>query len=519
MLRRPLSLSEAIQSALRSNLDIEIEKLNRAAAGQAFKAAQGYLDPVFRWTSGLESRNTPTSSVLVGAGGRLSEHLLAQNFYLRQRLPWQGSALSLDFENARQSTSNPFVSLNPFVNSRLLVGLSVPLLRNRAIDRERAEVRIRRKQLDVSEAEFEQRVIEIIARVEQAYWDLVAAREAVEVAREAVELGREQLARTQRMVASQTLAPVEISAAEAELERRIDSYYTSLNALTEVENALKLLLAANRNEPLWNEEIIPTEVMTLEPPEAEDLRLAVAQALERRAEVRALKARQQAARVQSDLSAEQVKPQLNLVAGYANAGLAGSISARENPFSEASRVSAIRLNEISALLGLPPVPGMSFGGLPEVLVGGYGTALSNLFARRYQTFQAGLTLDLNLRNRTAEAGLAQARLAERRLQLEQARLEQLIEMQVRNALQALQTARQRIRAAEASARAAREKLDSEVRLFQAGESTNFLVLTRQNEYADSRRRAVVARLEANKAVSRLRQAMGLTLQAHGIRLE
>lgn len=519
MLRRPLSLSEAIQSALRSNLDIEIEKLNRAAAGQAFKAAQGYLDPVFRWTSGLESRNTPTSSVLVGAGGRLSEHLLAQNFYLRQRLPWQGSALSLDFENARQSTSNPFVSLNPFVNSRLLVGLSVPLLRNRVIDRERAEVRIRRKQLDVSEAEFEQRVIEIIARVEQAYWDLVAAREAVEVAREAVELGREQLARTQRMVASQTLAPVEISAAEAELERRIDSYYTSLNALTEVENALKLLLAANRNEPLWNEEIIPTEVMTLEPPEAEDLRLAVAQALERRAEVRALKARQQAARVQSDLSAEQVKPQLNLVAGYANAGLAGSISARENPFSEASRVSAIRLNEISALLGLPPVPGMSFGGLPEVLVGGYGTALSNLFARRYQTFQAGLTLDLNLRNRTAEAGLAQARLAERRLQLEQARLEQLIEMQVRNALQALQTARQRIRAAEASARAAREKLDSEVRLFQAGESTNFLVLTRQNEYADSRRRTVVARLEANKAVSRLRQAMGLTLQAHGIRLE
>ncbi|MGB9606691.1 MAG: TolC family protein, partial [Bryobacteraceae bacterium] len=113
---------------------------------------------------------------------------------------------------------------------------------------------------------------------------------------------------------------------------------------------------------------------------------------------------------------------------------------------------------------------------------------------------------------------AQARLAERRLALEQARLEQLIQMQVRNALQALETARQRIRAAEASARAAKDKLDSEGRLFQAGESTNFMVLTRQNEYADSRRREVVARLEANKAVSRLRQAMGLTLEAYGIKL-
>jgi len=518
MVRRPLSLSEAIQTALRSNLEIEIERVSTATAQQAVKAAQGYLDPVFRWTPVLESRNTPTSSILMGAGGRLSERLLAQNFYLRQRLPWQGASLGLDFENARQSTSNPFVSLNPFINSRLVFSVSLPLLRGRAVDRERGELRIRSKQLDGSEAEFEQRVNEVVSRVEQAYWDLVAAREAVEVLRESVELAREQLARTRRMVESQTLAPVEISAAEAELERRVDSYYTGLNLLTEAENGLKMLLAGGRQEELWNEEIIPTEVKMIEPPEADDLRSAVAAALARRPELRALKARQQAAHVQTELSAEMVKPQLNLVAGYANAGLAGTVSARENPFSEASRISAIRLNELSALAGLPPVPVVSFGGLPDILVGGYGTALSNLFARRYQTFQAGLSLDLNLRNRAAEANLAQARLAERRLALEQTRLEQLIEMQVRNALQALETARQRIRAAEASARAAKEKLDSEVRLFQAGESTNFMVLTRQNEYSDSRRREVVARLEANKAVSRLRLAMGLTLEAHGIKL-
>jgi outer membrane protein TolC len=83
----------------------------------------------------------------------------------------------------------------------------------------------------------------------------------------------------------------------------------------------------------------------------------------------------------------------------------------------------------------------------------------------------------------------------------------------------METARQRIVAAEASARAAKEKLDSETRLFQTGESTNFLVLTRQNEYADSRRREVVAHLDSNKAVSRLRQALGATLEAHKIRVQ
>jgi outer membrane protein TolC len=53
------------------------------------------------------------------------------------------------------------------------------------------------------------------------------------------------------------------------------------------------------------------------------------------------------------------------------------------------------------------------------------------------------------------------------------------------------TAQPRIRAAEASVRAAREKLDSEIRLHQTGESTNFQVLTRQKEYADSRLRLVL----------------------------
>jgi outer membrane protein TolC len=118
--------------------------------------------------------------------------------------------------------------------------------------------------------------------------------------------------------------------------------------------------------------------------------------------------------------------------------------------------------------------------------------------------------------RTAEANLGQTLIDEKRIKLERARTEQAIEAQVRGALQGIQTARQRIAAAEASARAAKEKLDSEQRLYQTGESTNFLVLTRQNEYADSRHREVVARLDFNKSVARLEQALGTTLVTHNI---
>jgi outer membrane protein TolC len=75
----------------------------------------------------------------------------------------------------------------------------------------------------ISETDFELRVIDAVARVEQAYWDLVAARQAVQVAEDGVKLGQEQLARTERQIAAGTLAPVEISLARSEFERRRDS--------------------------------------------------------------------------------------------------------------------------------------------------------------------------------------------------------------------------------------------------------------------------------------------------------
>jgi outer membrane protein TolC len=53
-------------------------------------------------------------------------------------------------------------------------------------------------------------------------------------------------------------------------------------------------------------------------------------------------------------------------------------------------------------------------------------------------------------------------------------------------------------------------------MFQTGESTNFLVLTRQNEYADSRHRVVAATVDFNKAVAALEQAEGTTLKEHGV---
>jgi HAE1 family hydrophobic/amphiphilic exporter-1 len=427
-----------------------------------------------------------------------------------------GTTIQPYFENNRLSTTNPFVGLSPATTSRLGVTFIQPLVRNLRTDPQRGEIRIRSKNVEISQSDFQLRVIDVVSLVEGAYWNLVAARQDAAVKADYVEWGREQLARTKRQIDAGTLAPIESSAAEAELDRRLDTYYSSVGVITESENALKTLLSGGRQNEIWNDVIIPIDQKPETPGALPELKDAVTQALAQRVELKGLDLRKDNTATQKELSLNKMKPQVNLVANYYSSGLGGSLLSGTNPFSAGNDALYARLNQLSAANGLPPLTPPAFGGTPDFLVGGYGTTLNNIFGTRYHTVQGGLQIEWNPRNRTAQAELQQAVLAERRIELERSRNEQLIAAQVRNALQGIQTARQRIEAAEASARAAKDKLDSEIRLFQTGESTNFLVLTRQNEYADSRSRVVVANLDFNKALARLRQSIGSSLQHYSI---
>ena len=513
-----LTLADAVELALKNNLDIEIERTNPALNRLAIKGALGVFDPTLHYAPGFENRKTPTSSSLQGINGLLAERAFTQNASVRWKTPFEGSSVGLDFNNNRQTTNSPFAGLTPFYNSQLVLSYLQPLWRNRLIDRDRNEIRIRRKNLDISELDFKVRVIDVVTRVEQAYWDLVAARQDVTVTHDAVDLASEQYNRNQRMIDSGSLAPVELSASRAELERRRDAYFASLGTVTEIENNLKSLLTPNRSATLWSEQVIPLDLKSPAPPPTADVKDAVTQAIAQRPELKQLILRQESNAYDQQFAADQTKPKIDFQANYVNSGLAGAVNTAPNPFAASLNPLFDRLNQLSAAAGLPPIPTGSSTGLPSSVIGGYGTALGSVFGGNYQTVSVGLSIDFTLHNRAAQAQEAQSAITGKRLKLEQSRFEQAVEAQVRNALQAIQTARQRISAAETSEAAAKEKLDSETRLFQTGESTNFLVLTRQNEYLDARRRTVVARLESNRATARLEQALGATLSTYHIDL-
>ena len=519
ILERRLTLEQALELAFRANLDVAIERTNVDTASEGIRAARGGFDPVLRWQPSAGDSNTPVASSLDGAAGLLTQHSAGQSFAWHQKSPWNGLQLDAEFDSSRVTSANPFVSLSPFYTTQLTLTVTQPLLRGRALDGERALVRIRSNNRDASAAQLEIRALDVAARTELAYWDLVAARRQSSVDAEAANLAKAQLEQDRRKIAAGSLPSVELSAAEAALEARLDDLYRSTGAVTEAENNLKTLLTADRRDTLWDDQIVPADCGAVAPPVVIEVVEAMAEALRRRPELRVIDANLAANDVEKKQNADLVKPQMNLVASYSLAGLAGRIRQTPDPFTAVATPLYQRVDALSAAAGLPVLPTPATGVLPNSLGGGLGSSLSNLFGGSYQTFQAGVAFDFTIHNRAAEAGLAGSAVAEKRLHLMRDRAELAIQAQVRNALQSLETARQRMRAADAGAQAARDKLDSETRLFETGESTNFLVLTRQTDYSAARRRQVEADTAFNKAVSQYETALGTTLASRGIRVE
>jgi HAE1 family hydrophobic/amphiphilic exporter-1 len=178
----------------------------------------------------------------------------------------------------------------------------------------------------------------------------------------------------------------------------------------------------------------------------------------------------------------QAKPQVDLIAGFQAQGLAGELSRRSSPIPGAP----------------PPSADNPFGG-------GLETSLSNL--KDFRSYRIGVSISLPLRNRTAEANIGRTQAVSRQLDQQKRMMVQGIVADVRNATQAVETARKRVEAAHASVMAAEEQLKGEEQKFAAGLSTNFFVLQRQNELSIARGNELRAKTDYNKARADLQRVM------------
>ena len=490
----PISLQDAITLALQNNNDIDSSRIGVQISEFNLRAAQGVYDPNFVSENYYESRTTPTASTIGGAtNGAVTQRSLTGGFGVNGFSPWQGGSYSLDFSSSRTTTTNQNSFLNPQYPSLLSLTYTQPLFRGRGIDNNRRTIEIAKKNLSLSDAQFRQRAIEVIALVEQAYWDLAYSLRNLQVQIDAVKQARVQLESNQRLVAKGVLAPIDIIAANAQITTFEQNVYTAQQAVTQAENTLKTLMLPDRSNDVWTRALVPVSPVEVEVPHV-PLEQAVSAALVNRQEISQLRTSAEINKINEKFYRDQTKPQVDLVGSYSANGLAGATTPRAvDPTTGQLRV-------------------------PDNLIGGYFKSLGNLIQQDYPTYRVGVTISLPFGNRTAKANLGRTLAEGTQIENQRAQTEQNIEADVRNALQTLRSAEARLQAAVATRASAEQLFESEQRQFRAGTSTVFLVFQRQTTLISARANELQAQTDLNKAVSTFQRVLGTTLTANSVEI-
>lgn len=514
----PLTLNEAIRLALENNNDIDSSRVNVEKAEFDLTAARGAYDPVFSSESYFERRETPVSSLLGGGGtgSLIVQKDLTGTFRVGGFSPRGGGSYQLDFSSRWLTTTDRLSALSPQYPTSLNFSYTQPLMRGRSFDERRHRVEIAKKNLSLTDAQFRQRAIEVITGVQQAYWDHAFALRNLQVQSDAVQEARTQLESNRRRVEQGSLAPIDIVEAETQVANFEQNVYLAQEGVMRAENALKMLVLPDRGDPLWSRALLPVSPVNLEPPRI-SLADAVGAALSSRSEVAQVNTSSEINGLNTRYFRNQAKPQVDLFGSYSSLGLAGTaVPTGSDPITAATAALQQRVDELSVRAGLPPLPPPATFGVSDELVGGYGQSLTNLFQQNYPTFRLGVRITLPFKNRTAEANLGRT-LAERRgIKNQRAQLEQLIEVDVRNAIQALRSGEARLAAAASGRETAEKQYLSEQRKFETGSSTVFLVFERQTRLVAARGRELQAQTDLNKAIAEFQRATGSTFEANSI---
>jgi HAE1 family hydrophobic/amphiphilic exporter-1 len=527
-----LTLNEAIRRALENNNEIEVARADVRLAEQTLNALNGVFDPVFTYTPEYNNSVRPVTNIFGGAGsgGNVTTTSYNNDAAVTKQFGSGGGNFTYFFNNTRESTSAQNTSLNPFYSSAQGIQFNQPLWRNRSIDSNRRQIRIQRKRLEQTDADFRLRTINVISQVQSAYWDLVFAlrNEQNQIAN--VKLAQENFRRTEASVAAGASAPLQRAEIETELATRESSLLLANQQVTFAENALKNLLFKDPLSPDWSRAIIPTDQPSFEETPL-NLETALKEARENRPEMRRLRLEEDVNDINLQFYRNQTKPRVDLVGTFQTNGLAGTVNPNlietesspligGDPNTNSSAFLLQQINALRAAQGLTPVVAPvvppSAVPLPQQFIGGYGQTLQNLFSFDTRQIVVSAVIQFPFKNRTAEANLAFARIQREQLAATTRSQEQVIEVEVRNSVQAVETARRRVLAARAALRSAEEQLAGERRLYQVGRSTTFLLFQRENALVNAQNQELQAQTDYNKALADLQRATSTTLRSNNV---
>jgi len=448
------------------------------------------FDPAIVGQLNWTHQTTPqTNTVVTGANSLISNTGIA-NVGIAQGFS-TGTQVSLAFNNDHQSLNSLRNNYDPFTGSSLGLTVTQPLLRGFGSSLNRRFIHIANNNQKITSLLFEQQLIATVYGVTRLYTDLVALYEDVKNKEGSLALSQKLFTDTQAQVEEGTLARVEMTRANASVFSSRQDLINARGLLEEQEAILKTVLTktGNQDPQVQAARIIPTDALGV--PEKEEIRPIqdlLSEAMAHRPDLSQANLQIENSEIGLKGSRNAVLPEVDLVGVAQNNGLAGTL----NP---------------------------SLSGADASLVGGYGTALDQIFTRKFPTYGIGLQVTLPIKNRIAEADLARDEIQLRQSQVRLRQLQNQARLEVEDSLIAMRRARSSYEAAVQARLLQEESLDAEQQKFSVGASTSFFVIQYESLVAQAKSTEVAAKSAYVKARAALQRATGAILSDNNITVE
>lgn len=468
---RSLSLDECIQEALKNNIDIQIERYNPEISRFTLDASYGYYDPVF--TSELIHQNNVREAGGVSDIGipftSNATRTDSFNTGLKGVTP-SGMNISL-LGNFRGTTSFQSGTQTNFNDGVTLLSVRQPLLKNFWTDQGRTTIKVNKHNLKISELGVQFIIMDVVTKVEQAYYDLVFARDNVKVQEKSLELNQQFFNETKRKVEVGTLAPLEEKLAESQVAKIKADLLLARNNVSARQSILKGLLRSDF-AAWYGVELVPTDKLSIEPA-VFNLSDSWQKGTTLRPDLAQLKLEIEKNEILLKYDYNQLFPSLDVFGTYGRNGLAANSS----------------------------------GVFSDLGSGNFGSdSIGVIF-----TIPLSRVRERNLYNATKELKTQSI--------LRLKKLEETVVVQIHDAIQAAKTAYERVGATRSATVYAQSAFDAEQKKLAAGTSTSFVVLQLQSALTVAQSAEIQAVVDYNKSLAALAFADGTALERARLRVQ
>ncbi len=487
-----LTTEDVIRLLLENNRDLNVSRAVPVSSLYSITSLLRPFEPNFHVIGSLSHTKSPSSTLLAGA---VSLVQLTHDYKVGFDQTFQtGTVVTTDFEFSRSSSNSVFFVYNPAYNGTVRYGITQHVLRDfgRAVNSH--QIRIARNNEKISELDFELQIIDAVTQALNSYWDLVFATEDVKVKQRSLDLASKTLRDNEIQVQVGTMASIDLVQAEAEVAARNDDLVTAQYGTDRLADQMKKMISRDTDPGLalvrlnLIEPVRQPDTQTVLP-----LAQAIQFALENRREIKQANYDVDNQDISIQYTKNQMRPVLDVTAGYAHSGLGGTQTIRSG------------IGQGSEILRVVP--------------GGIGDMFGQLFAFNYPGYSAGFNLQIPLQNRAARADYERA-VNERDLSvMRKAATAQRIALEVRNAYTQLDLNRARVTTARKTRELTSLKLDAEQKKFDLGTSTVRFVLEEQRNLAQAETNEIQALVNYAKALISYDQAIGNTLARNNIELD